>query len=65
MPIDKKHRIPLEDWSNYLDVPETSPEEMTVKELIALANKIRKELDYVESLIEERSETETTTEEEE
>jgi hypothetical protein len=29
-PLDERHRIPLEDWDDYLDVPELKPEEMTL-----------------------------------
>jgi hypothetical protein len=49
-----KHWIPLEDWSDYLDVPEPTLDEMTLEELTALADKLKVERDKIETMIEER-----------
>ena len=46
--------IPFEDWADYLDLPEMDVSEMTLRELLELAEKLKKELDTVEAIIEER-----------
>jgi len=54
MPRNRKHWIPFEDWSDYLDVPETPLSEMTLRELRLLAEKLQDELGRIESIIELR-----------
>ena len=52
---DDKHFIPLEDWADCIEgLSELTPEEMTLKELIALSDKLKAERDRIESIIESR-----------
>jgi hypothetical protein len=48
------HRIPLEDWAEYIPVPEMDVSEMTLRELLVLAEKLENERNRIESIIEER-----------
>lgn len=49
-----RRAIPFEDWSDYLDVPETPMSEMTLRELRLLYDRLTEELEKVEAMIEER-----------
>ena len=51
-----KHRIPLEDRSDYLDVAEPSIEEMTLRRLTTMAKNLAEKLDEVLAEIEKRVE---------
>jgi hypothetical protein len=53
--LDEKRIIPLDWWTDYLDLPETPPEEMTVGELLVLKRRLMWQLDKVEKLIERKN----------
>lgn len=52
----KLPRTPLSDWSDYLDLQEHELDDMTLKELVALADKLKVQLDALNAIIEERTE---------
>lgn len=53
--FNDKHKIPLEEWNDYLDVSAISPDEMMLGELLELKKKLLNELDKIDALIKSKA----------